>query len=184
MTILVKGQRVRTEMTAAAVQQVIIMDVPAGKIIVLKLAEKVAEVWDAAKFQGEMSARMSGPVSVTIGDTSVTPTGQKKSILGATCEERQISASMTFTLPAETAAMTIAGTIWTPVNGPGVRSSWRWRRRPGRPGSRSRSPARSARRDAGRLRRAATGQAVRRERRALVSGEFTMTFSGEGRWPE
>jgi len=107
----VKGTKMRTETG----DSVTIHDALNRQMIVLNTRKKEADVYDMAKVGAEMQKGLRGGEA----KVALTPTGQKKEILGRSCDEYSLMISMPMGESAQALTVTMSGPIWVARGAPG-----------------------------------------------------------------
>lgn len=119
----IKGSKARTDIDAAGQIAISLIDLQAKQVYLLRPDQKTAQLLNPASMD----------VPMPKVEASYKPTGQKKTIEGAECEEFTFSVAMDMSqmgpsgkATPETAEMmkglkmTIAGSVWMAKSGPGV----------------------------------------------------------------
>jgi hypothetical protein len=108
----VKGTKMRTELG----ETITIHDAAGRQMIVLNTKKREAEIYDMAKVGAEMQKNLRG------GEprAEITPTGQKKEILGQSCDEYNLMISMPMAQGDQAAlTLTMSGPLWVARGAPG-----------------------------------------------------------------
>jgi len=109
---LVKGTKMRTELG----ESITIHDASSRQMIVLNTKKREAEIYDMAKVGAEMQKNLRG------GEprAEITATGQKKEILGRSCDEYSVMISMPMGQGDQAAlTLTMTGPLWVAKGAPG-----------------------------------------------------------------
>lgn len=114
MTTYAKGTKVLADSSVAGQNVSVLSDAATKQQWTINHGTKTIEPLDAAKAMAAM------PISFGEAKVSVTPNGQKKEILGRTCEGYTIDISMPATISGETIAMRMVGPAWIAKDGAGV----------------------------------------------------------------
>ena len=129
----IKGTRMRVETTMSGqavammpnaepgkpVKRVTIVDAARRQMTVLDEATKTATIYDLSKIAGQMQ-QAGGPSDVKV---SMTPTGQRRQILGRTCAEYRLAVTMAVTPPmggGPSMTITLGGPTWIAKDAPGT----------------------------------------------------------------
>jgi opacity protein-like surface antigen len=108
----VKGTKMRTELG----ENITIHDASNRQMIVLNVKKREAEIYDMAKIGAEMQKNLRG------GElrAEITPTGQKKEILGRSCDEYNLMISVPMGQGDQAAlTLTMSGPLWLARGAPG-----------------------------------------------------------------
>jgi hypothetical protein len=109
----IKGSKMRSENA----NSVFILDASSRQMIVLNDKKKEAEVYDMAKLQTDIQKA----TGATEPKVSFTPTGQKKELLGRSCDGYMLSISLPYTMGNDTISLTMSGPAWIAKGAPGTK---------------------------------------------------------------
>jgi|MudIll2142460700_1097286.scaffolds.fasta_scaffold114515_3 hypothetical protein len=108
----IKGMKMRSDVKVAGQDMSVFVDVAAKQQLMVNNATK--EVTDF----GAMMANL--PMTVGEVTVSVTPNGQKRSVLGRACEGYTVTYSMPMTMAGETLTIGSSGVVWIARDAPGA----------------------------------------------------------------
>jgi hypothetical protein len=111
----VKGNKMRTETTFKDETVVSIIDLDAQKMIQLNVKKKEAEVYDLAQLRQEMQKT----VETSEIQASFKPNGQKKTVMGKSCDGYDLSISMPTGAEGMKMEMVMGGPVWVAKGVPG-----------------------------------------------------------------
>ncbi len=117
---LIKGNKMRTEVTVKNDTFVTITDLDAQKLIVVNLKKKEAEVYDL----GRMAADVNKSVGSATPKVVFKPNGQKKDVLGRSCAGYDMEISIAMAEGKEgpnDMRIVMAGPVWIGKDAPGTR---------------------------------------------------------------
>ena len=114
MTTYAKGSKFLSDSSVAGQSVSILSDAATKQQWTINHGTKTIEPLDAAKAMAAL------PISFGDAKVSVTPNGQKKDLLGRSCEGYTIDVSIPATIGGETITMRMAGPAWVAKEGPGV----------------------------------------------------------------
>jgi hypothetical protein len=111
--VYIKGTKMRSE----SGDTVTLLDATSRQMILLNAKKKEAEVYDLAKLQADIQKTVgAGEPKV-----SMTPTGQKKEILGRSCDEYTMNVTMPMSMGGtEGMNVTMTGPVWVAKGAPGT----------------------------------------------------------------
>jgi hypothetical protein len=109
----IKGTKMRMETQNG----VSILDAGTRQMIVLNDKKKEAEVFDMAKLGAEIQKNI-GAVEPKV---SFTPTGQKKDLLGRSCDGYMLTVTIPVTMGNDTLNLTMTGPAWIAKGAPGTK---------------------------------------------------------------
>jgi len=114
MTQYVKGMKMRTDQAMGGRDTSTIIDAAAKQMIVLNHDKKEADVYDMAKMSEGFSK-----VSASDIKFSITPTGEKREIAGATCAVHAVKITVPMQMGNDAMSMVMGGPYCLVKNGPG-----------------------------------------------------------------
>lgn len=116
-----KGHRMRTDMTVRGKKLSTIIDLEKRQFISLETDKREAEITDMAAIAQSLQAYKTSDIKATM-----TPTGNKKSILGYDAQEYDLRVVLPFQIPEEgrsggdmQLAMSMGGPVWLAKDAPG-----------------------------------------------------------------
>lgn len=117
-TTFIKGTLMRTDMQMAAPMgsSSMILDAVHRQMITLHPDKKTAEITDMSK----IGAQMATHVDISKIKVSVTPNGQTKTVMGASCAGYALAMSIPMTMGTMTMDMAMEGTFWMAKGVPGA----------------------------------------------------------------
>jgi len=125
----IKGQKMRSEVDAGMIQMVLITDLDAKQVIVLRPDQKTAQIVAQG---GAASSALPAGLKMPKVDASMTPTGKSQMIDGIKCDEYAIATTIDMSemggpqMPPEATAamkdvkMVMKGSMWVAKNVPGA----------------------------------------------------------------
>jgi hypothetical protein len=114
MTTYAKGTKVLVDSSVAGQNVSVLSDATTKQQWTINHGTKTIEPLDAAKALAAM------PISLGDAKVSVAPSGQKKDILGRSCEGYAIDISIPATISGEAISMRMVGPAWVAKDGAGV----------------------------------------------------------------
>lgn len=107
-----KGSKLRTDMKAGGQDMSLVVDLTTKEQLLLNHGTKEIQKFDS-------SAAMAA-LPVTIGEVTVSskPTGEKREILGRSCQGYALRVSMPMTVGGETVTLVMDGPVWVTADGP------------------------------------------------------------------
>ncbi len=109
-----KGKMLRMDVKGMNQDMSILVNLESGEQLLVNHATR-----EVSKFDPQASA---ASVPMTLGEVTLSfePSGEKKEILGRTCNGYQLSVKVPMTFGGETATMIMTGPVWMATEGPGV----------------------------------------------------------------
>jgi hypothetical protein len=118
-TTYIKGMKMRSEVTSGSTVLVTIRDLEAGKLIIVNVKKKEADIYDLAKMAAEI-AKQAGTAPAKM---KFAATGQKKEIAGRNCAGYEMSIMMPMAVGgggSDEMVMSMSGPVWIAVGAPGT----------------------------------------------------------------
>lgn len=112
----IKGNKMRSEITARGQVMVSILDLDAGKLIALNPQKQEAEISDMA----ELAATLQKTVQAKDVTARVTPNGQTREILGRSCDGYDLTITVPVAMGDQEMALTMSGPVWIAKGAPGA----------------------------------------------------------------
>lgn len=109
----IKGMKMRSETR----DSVFILDAATRTMTVLNDKKKEAEVHDMAKLQAEVQKAVGGNAP----KVSFTPTGEKKTVNGVSCDGYMLTVTVPMTMGNDTMNMSMTGPAWIAKGAPGTK---------------------------------------------------------------